>query len=123
MCAVKKINKVKLNTKEKQFLRNELLIISMISHPNVVKMYEYFETSQWIFIAMECVRGGELFHYLDQVDLSEYEIAVMIKQLLEGVQYLHGCGILHRDIKPENILVEFEGNRQDAHKRSSSYFS
>ena len=72
VCAVKKINKVKLNQKEKQFLRNELLIISMISHPNVVAMYEYFETSQWIYIAMECVRGGELFHYLDQVDLSEY---------------------------------------------------
>ena len=120
---MKKINKVKLNIKEKQFLRNELLIISMISHPNVVKMYEYFETSQWIFIAMECVRGGELFHYLDQVDLSEYEIAFIVKQLLEGVQYLHGCGILHRDIKPENILVEFYGNREDSHKRSSSYFS
>lgn len=85
VCAVKKINKVKLNLKEKQFLRNELLIISMIAHPNVVKMYEYFETNQWIFIAMECVRGGELFHYLDQVDLSEYEIAVIVKQLLEGV--------------------------------------
>ena len=91
----------------------------MISHPNVVAMYEYFETSQWIFIAMECVRGGELFHYLDQVTLSEYEIAFIIKQLLEGVQYLHGCGILHRDIKPENILVEFDGNKQDSHKRQN----
>ena len=66
-------------------MRNELLIISMISHPNVVKMYEYFETSQWIFIAMECVRGGELFHYLDAVDLAEQEIAFIMKQLLEGV--------------------------------------
>ena len=65
VCAVKKINKVKLNPKEKQFLRNELLIISMISHPNVVEMFEFFETSKWIYIAMECVRGGELYHYLD----------------------------------------------------------
>lgn len=65
VCAVKKINKVKLNPKERQFLRNELLIISMISHPNVVEMFEYFETSKWIYISMECVRGGELYHYLD----------------------------------------------------------
>lgn len=105
---MKKINKAKLNFKEKQFLRNELLIISMISHPNVVEMYDFFETNKWIYISMECVRGGELFHHLESEDLSEYEIAFIMKQLLEGVQYLHACGILHRDIKPENILVEFE---------------
>lgn len=108
ICAVKKISKVKLNPKERQFLRNELLIISMISHPNVVEMFEYFETSKWIYISMECVRGGELYHYLDQNELQEIDIAFIMKQLLEGVHYLHGCGIIHRDIKPENILVELE---------------
>ena len=123
VCAVKKINKVKLNLKEKQFLRNELLIISMISHPNVVEMFEFFETSKWIYIAMECVRGGELYHYLDHVDLSEYEIAIIIKQLLEGVQYLHGCGILHRDIKPENILVEFDDNSNSGLRKKQNYFN
>ena len=90
----------------------------MISHPNVVEMLEYFETSKWIYIAMECVRGGELFHYLDQTDLSEYEIAFIMKQLLEGVQYIHGCGILHRDIKPENILVELDTNDNEYIQRS-----
>ena len=98
-------------------MRNELLIISMISHPNVVEMLEYFETNKWIYIAMECCRGGELFHFLDQVDLSEYEIAFIMKQLLEGVEYIHGCGILHRDIKPENILVEFEDDSIENRKR------
>ena len=89
----------------------------MISHPNVVEMLEYFETNKWIYIVMECVRGGELFHYLDQTDLSEYEIAFIMKQLLEGVQYVHGCGILHRDIKPENILVEIDN---DDHEPASA---
>lgn len=89
----------------------------MISHPNVVEMLEYFETNKWIYIAMECVRGGELFHYLDQTDLSEYEIAFIMRQLLEGVQYIHGCGILHRDIKPENILVEIDN---DYHESTSA---
>ena len=42
------------------------------------------------------------------MSLSEYEIAVIMKQLLEGVQYLHCCGVMHRDLKPENILIEFE---------------
>ena len=118
---MKKINKVKLNPKERQFLRNELLIISMIQHPYVVEMFEYYETNKWIYIAMECVRGGELFHYLDQVELNEREIALIMKQLLQGVQYIHGCGILHRDLKPENILVQFEGDMKMRSNLRSSY--
>ena len=43
----------------------------MIGHPNVVEMFEFYETSKWIYISMECVRGGELYQYLDQVDLNE----------------------------------------------------
>ena len=79
VCAVKKINKAKLNHKEKQFLRSELQIISMIAHPNVVEMQSFYETSKWIYIVMECVRGGELFHFLETVDLTEEEIAHMMK--------------------------------------------
>ena len=104
--AVKKIDKTALNLREKQFLRNELMIISMINHPNIVEVHEYFETKKWIYIAMECVTGGELFKYLDETSLSEYGIAFIMKQLLEGVQYLHCCGVMHRDLKPENILLE-----------------
>ena len=40
--------------------------------------------------------------------MSEFEIAVIMKQLLEGVQYLHCCGVMHRDLKPENILIDGE---------------
>ena len=64
-CAVKKIDKSKLNAKEKQFLRNELQIISMIRHPYVVEIRDVYESKRWIFISMECVKGGELFNYLD----------------------------------------------------------
>ena len=76
--AIKKIDKTQLNMREKQFLRNELQIISMVSHPNIVEVHEYFETKRWIYIAMECVRGGELFGYLDMVDLTELEIAIVM---------------------------------------------
>ena len=83
--AIKKIDKNQLNQREKSFLRNELQIISMVSHPNIVVVHEYFETKRWIYIAMECVKGGELFHYLDDVNLTENEVAMIMKQLLEGV--------------------------------------
>jgi serine/threonine protein kinase len=80
-------------------------------------MLEFFESKRCIYISMECVRGGELFHYLDQVDLTESEVAFIMKQLLEGIQYVHGCGILHRDLKPENILVEFDDDRNNDGKK------
>ena len=83
--AVKKIDKKKLDQKEKQFLMNELLIISMISHPNVVEVRQFFETKKWIYITMECVRGGELYNFLEENNLTEREIAYIMKQLLEGV--------------------------------------
>ena len=53
--ALKKIDKTKLTIKEKQFLRDEIQIISMIRHPYIVEMREIYETKRWIFIAMECV--------------------------------------------------------------------
>ena len=64
---------------------NELLIISMISHPNVVEVRQFFETKKWIYITMECVRGGELYNFLEENNLTEREIAYIMKQLLEGV--------------------------------------
>ena len=57
----------------------------MVSHPNIVEVHEYFENKRWIYIAMESVKGGELFGYLDTVELNELEIAIVMRQLLEGV--------------------------------------
>jgi len=57
---------------------------------------------------MEQVHGGELFNYLQNNIVSEYDMAIIMKQLLTGISYLHRSGIIHRDLKPENILVELE---------------
>lgn len=59
--ALKKIDKTKLNQREKEFLRDEIQIVSLLSHPNVVEMREVYETKRWMFIMMEQVHGGELF--------------------------------------------------------------
>ena len=106
--ALKKIDKTKLNAREKEFLRDEIQIISLLSHPNVVEMREVYETKRWMFIMMEQVQGGELFNYLQNNIVTEEDMALIIKQLLLGIGYLHKCGIIHRDLKPENILIELE---------------
>lgn len=55
---------------------------------------------------MEQVHGGELYTYLQNNILSEHEMVEIMRQLIEGLGYLHECGIIHRDLKPENILIE-----------------
>ena len=106
--ALKKIDKTKLNAREKEFLRDEIQITSLLSHPNAVEIREVYETKRWMFIMMEQVMGGELFNYLQNNSVTELEMAFIMKQLLLGIGYLHECGIIHRDLKPENILIELE---------------
>jgi len=79
-----------------------------LSAPNVVEIREVYENKRWMFIMMEQVHGGELFNYLQNNIVSEYDMAIIMKQLLTGISYLHRSGIIHRDLKPENILVELE---------------
>ena len=57
---------------------------------------------------MEMINGGELLNYFSNNNLSEKEIAKIMKQVVEAIDYLHSCGIMHRDLKPENILIQFQ---------------
>ena len=57
---------------------------------------------------MECISGGELSEYIKNYVLDEKEIAKIMKQAFEAIEYLHACGIMHRDLKPENVLVQLE---------------
>ena len=111
--ALKKIDKTKLNQREKEFLRDEIQIISLLSAPNVVEIREVYETKRWMFIMMEQVHGGEIFNYLQNNTVCEYDMVIIMKQLLIGISYLHRSGIIHRDLKPENILVELEPQNKD----------
>lgn len=73
--ALKKIDKTKLNAREKEFLRDEIQIVSLLSHPNVVEIREVYETKRWMFIMMEKVQGGELFNNLQNNVVSEQDMA------------------------------------------------
>jgi serine/threonine protein kinase len=59
-----------------------------------------------MWIVMEKVHGGELFSYLQRTVLSEEDMVEIMRQLINGLGYLHACGVIHRDLKPENILIE-----------------
>ena len=62
--ALKRIDKTKLNPREKEFLRDEIQIVSLLSHPNVIEIREVYQSKRWMNIVMEQVHGGELYTYL-----------------------------------------------------------
>lgn len=88
-------------------LFQEINIMRTLDHPNIVRVYEYFEDARRIFIVMELCKGGELFtQIVKRNHFSENQAAIIMKQLFSAVSYLHSRNIIHRDLKPENILLE-----------------
>lgn len=87
-------------------IEREVNILQQIQHPNIVELHDVFENRTDVVLILELVSGGELFDFLAQKEsLSEEEATQFIKQILDGVQYLHSKRITHFDLKPENIML------------------
>mmetsp|Transcript_26332 Transcript_26332/g.25512 ORF Transcript_26332/g.25512 Transcript_26332/m.25512 type:complete len:146 (+) Transcript_26332:201-638(+) len=86
---------------------NEVKILKQLDHPNIIRMYEVFLDKKYMYIVTELVKGGELQdEILNKGRLVERNAAVLMRELLMAVSYMHIRGIVHRDLKPENILLE-----------------
>ncbi|TRY90811.1 hypothetical protein DNTS_009692 [Danionella cerebrum] len=108
--AAKFIKKRQSNASRRGVLREEIErevnILQQIHHPNIVTLHDVFENKTDVVLILELVSGGELFDFLAQKEsLSEEEATQFIKQILEGLQYLHVKNIAHFDLKPENIML------------------
>ena len=108
--AIKNINKdqANLTKEEEKTLIKEINILKTLDHPNIMKVYEYFNTPECFSIVSELCTGGELFKKIENNNLSENVARYVMKQLLSAVAFIHKNGIIHRDLKPENILLEEE---------------
>ena len=105
--ACKKVSKANVIDLEK--FKNEISIMSKADHPNIVKLYEIYESNRSLYLIMELCRGGELFKRITHRALkknmyTEKDAAEIIQQIVSGIEYCHNNGICHRDLKPENIL-------------------
>ncbi|XP_030640876.1 calcium/calmodulin-dependent protein kinase type IV [Chanos chanos] len=97
--------KVLKKTIDKKIVRTEIGVLLRLSHPNIIRLKEIFETETDISLILELVTGGELFdRIVERGYYSERDAAHVIKQILEAVAYLHENGVVHRDLKPENLL-------------------
>ena len=102
--ALKQIKKSSANLLSDGEIKDEIEILKKLDHPDIVRIIESFNTKNSYILITEYCEGGELF---DQVknQLSETQIAVIFRQLLSGLAYLHSNNIVHRDLKLENILI------------------
>jgi serine/threonine-protein kinase len=90
--------------------RNESKAISVLSHPNIVKVYDVCFSDKMQSIVMEYVDGITLKEYIEQQGVLRWKDAVhFVVQILRALQHAHEKGIVHRDIKPQNIMLLSDG--------------
>ncbi|KAK3078478.1 hypothetical protein LTS18_007410, partial [Coniosporium uncinatum] len=91
-------------------IRDEMGVLQVLDHPNIVQYYGIEPHRDKVYIFMEYCSGGSLSGLLEHGRIEdETVIMVYSLQMLEGLGYLHERGVVHRDVKPENILLDQDG--------------
>ncbi|XP_060523812.1 serine/threonine-protein kinase PLK4 [Cylas formicarius] len=104
--AIKMIDKKMLQSSGmKNRVQQEIAIHSRLRHPSILQLYTFFEDAQYVYLVLELCDNGELQHYIKQKELSEFEVSNIMRQVVEGIKYLHSYSILHRDISLSNLLL------------------
>ena len=94
--------------KEKKFIE-ELKILKILDHPNIIKINEVFQDKSFIYVVMDYCIGGEIISQSNR-EYSENYIALVVFKLLHALNHMNLVGIVHRDLKPENCLIDGEGD-------------
>ena len=109
--AIKILKDEYLNNEE--FIRrfkNESKAIAMLSHPNIVKVYDVSFGDMIQYIVMEYIDGITLKEYIESQGIIEWKDVIhLMTQVLKALQHAHESGIVHRDIKPQNIMLLQDG--------------
>lgn len=112
--AMKVIKKDTINYQDdsKKFLK-EIEILSILDHPNIIKIFEYYVDEINYYVMSELARGGELYEQIYTMkNYSEQKTALIMHQLFSAVAFMHSKKVVHRDLKPENILLETKNSNE-----------
>lgn len=119
--AVKIMVKASMDPEVMQLAREEVAILAMFDHPNIVKYVESYEDNRYMYIVMEYLeQATELFYVIekqkalmvpdksrnDESLFPEVEIRRIMHMLMGGLYHIHANSVIHRDLKPENCLID-----------------
>lgn len=115
--ATKKVKRKKADDEMTKYFKNEINILRILNHPNIVKLEEIKMDENNYYIVMEYINGGELSDYLKKYiekygkPFSEEIVQYLMKQIISALIYIHDLNIIHRDLKLENIMVDFDNEK------------
>ncbi|KAL6890262.1 hypothetical protein ACP4OV_009025 [Aristida adscensionis] len=114
MCAIKEVKVISDDSNSKECLRQlnqEIVLLSQLSHPNIVEYYGSDLSNETLSVYLEYVSGGSIHKLLQEYGpFGETVLRNYTAQILSGLAYLHGRNTVHRDVKGANILVDPNGD-------------
>ena len=90
--------------------RREARVAAGLSHPNLVRVFDYSARSERPYIAMEHVEGGTLADRIAEGTADDFESQQLAGELLGALAAIHAAGVIHRDVKPSNVLIDRDGS-------------
>ena len=113
---MKIINKKIVNEDSEMMILHQINVLKKIDHPNIVKIFEFYNEKDKLYIVQEHGQGGQLMAYIiDNSPLDEFNSAYIVFQILCAIYYGHNSNIFHLDLKPDNIIIDYISNNGLVH--------
>ena len=117
---MKCISKKNLPAEDENALKQEVVILRALDHPNILKCLGFYDEEEMYYLVMEYMEGGELFdRIVKKTFYSEKEARDLVYILLSTIHYCHRHNVVHRDLKPENLLLSSLDD--DAHVKLADF--